>query len=138
MKINKYISLDEDIFHKLQREDNASELVNRQMREYYDVKSCKSIEQIKNNLSEIKQILKDNRRKERILNKEIYNIQKKNKEFLTNIQGRYPKELLDQLKKIENLDYEAAVVLSRKFDLHRFNIGGIKLIKVWEELKKNV
>jgi hypothetical protein len=135
MKINKYISLDEDIFRELSKENNASEVINNTLKEYYNIKNSKSQAVIRTKLEDIKQILKENRRKERILSKELYKMQIKDKEFLANIQARYPPELVKQLKSIDNLDYDAAVALSRKFDLHRFGIGGIKLIKIWEELK---
>ncbi len=135
MKINKYISLDEDIVHQLQREINASDVVNQQLRAYYDVKSCESVEILKQKLIKIKQILKENRKKEKELIQKITKITQKNKEFLLNIQDRFPKELINQLLKIENLDYDAALILVRKFDLQDKGIGGVKLIKFWEDLK---
>jgi hypothetical protein len=55
MKINKQITLDEEIMRKLREEDNASALIERLLREYYTFSSDK-----KKNLMIQKQILLKN------------------------------------------------------------------------------
>lgn len=136
MKINKYISIDEDIFRQLSRESNASDLINEQLKEYYNIKNCENIEILKQKLVEIKRINKENRKKERKLLQKIDKLDQKNIKFFLNFKKSYPKELINKLKKIENLDYEAALILAKKFDLHNRGIGGVKLIKIWEEVRK--
>jgi len=138
MKINKYISIDEDIFKQLSREINASDLINEQLKAYYNQKSCENLEILKQKLAEIKRINKENRRKEKELISKIDKLSQKNKDFLSSFKMCYPKELLEKLKRIENLDYEAALTLAKSFDLHNRGIGGVKLIKIWEEVRKNV
>ena len=138
MKINKYISIDEDIFRQLSRESNASELINEQLKQYYNLKNVENVEILKQKLAQIKQINKENRRKEKEIKQKIDKLDQKNIKFFLNFKKCYPKELINKLKKIENLDYEAALTLAKKFDLHNRGIGGVKLIKIWEEVKKNV
>jgi hypothetical protein len=104
---------------------------------HYNQKSCENLEILKQKHAEIKQILKENRRKEKELRLKILNLDQKNKKFFENFKQNYSTELINKLKKIENLDYESALVLSKEFDLHRRGIGGIKLIKIWEEVKQN-
>jgi len=138
MKINKYISIDEDIFRQLSRESNASDLINEQLKTYYNRKNCENLALLKQNLADLKQINKENNKKAKELIKKIDKLEQKNKDFFEIFKKSYPKELLDKLKKIENLDYDTASDLALEFDLHRRGIAGIKLIKIWEEVRKNV
>ncbi len=138
MKINKYISIDEDIFRQLTRENNASDLINQLLLSHYNQKNCQNSEILKQKYAEIKQILKENRRKEKELRSKIDQLDQKNKKFFENFKQSYPPELINKLKKIENLDYEAAVDLANAFDLVNRGIGGVKLIKIWEQVKNVV
>jgi len=138
MKINKYISIDDDLFYKLQKENNASQIINELVKGFYNVKSIENIEDLKQNLCKIKQIIKDNRKKAKDLSLKIAKIDQKNKEFFAIFKRSYPEKLINKLKTIENLDYDLAHSLSVEFDLHRRGVGGIKLIKIWEEIRKNV
>lgn len=137
MKINKYISIDEEIFKQLSKETNASDLINNLLIAHYNIKNCQSLEILKQKYSEIKLINKENRKKEKEFKFKIDKLCKKNKEFFSVFKQAYPQELLEKLKSIENLDYEAALELSKKFDLHNRGIGGVKLIKIWEEVRNN-
>lgn len=138
MKINKYISIDEEIFRCLSRESNASDLINEQLKAYYNQKNSENLVILKQNLALIKQNIKENRRKEKELMKKIDNLDKKNKDFFEKFKNSYPKDLLDKLKKIENLDYDTALAIVLDLHLENRGIGGIKLIKIWEEVRKNV
>jgi D-hexose-6-phosphate mutarotase len=138
MKINKYISIDEDIFYKLKKETNASDIINKQLRAYYNVKDCENIEILKQNLYKIKQINKENRKKEKEIASKLLKLDQKNKDFFEKIKIRYPEDLVNKLKKIENLDYEAALALALEFDLPNRGIGGVKMIKIWEEIKNGM
>ena len=135
MKINKQVGFDEDIYQRLQQEDNASDVINSQMRAYYNIKECKNIVLLKQNLTIIKQNIKENRKKEKQIVMEIDKIERADKKLYEDLTGSYPEELINKLKTIDNLDYDAALNLVRKFDLHKRNMGGIKLIKLWEKLK---
>lgn len=135
MKINKYISIDEDIFKQLSREDNASDLINKQLKAYYNIKNCENIEILEQNLCKIKQINKENRKKEKEIASKLLKLNQKNKEFFERFKQCYPKGLLDKLKKIENLDYDTALAIALEFDLQNRGIGGVKLIKIWEGIK---
>jgi hypothetical protein len=138
MKINKYISIDEDIFYKLKKETNASDIINQQLRAFYNTKDCENIEILKQNLYKIKQINKENRKKEKEIASKLLKLDQKNKDFFEKIKIRYPEDLVNKLKKIENLDYEAALALALEFDLQNRGIGGVKMIKIWEEIKNGM
>ena len=138
MKVNKYISLDDELVKELQREDNASKVINDLVKAHYDEKDVKNIDVLYQKLAKIKQIIKENRRIAKDLVKNIQEINKKNKDFFSIFKKAYPEKLIERLKKIENLDYETAHAIALEFDLHRRGVGGIKLLKVWEEIKNNV
>ena len=138
MMINKYISIDEDIFRRLTRENNASDLINQLLVSHYNQKNCQNLEILKQKYAEIKQILKENKRKEKELRLKIGQLDQKNKKFFENFKQSYPPGLINKLKKIKNLDYEAALDLANAFDLVRRGIGGVKLIKIWEKVRENV
>jgi len=137
MKINKYISVDEEIFRLLAEETNASDLINELLKAHYNQKQCENLSILQQKLTEIKRINKENRKKERQLCQKIDKINQKNKEFFENVQQRISKELLNKLKKLENLDYDTALSLSQRYDLHKKGIGGVKLINIWKEVRKN-
>lgn len=138
MKVNKYISIDEDVFRQLSRENNASNLINELLKEHFNQKTSENLEILKQKHTIIKQILKENRKKDKEIKKKIDKITEKNKKFFDNFKKAYPDQLINKLKNIENLDYDTALNLAVDFHLDSRGIGGIKLIKIWEEVKKNV
>lgn len=137
MKINKYISIDDNLFYKLQKENNASNIINELVKGYYGTKDIENTVILQQNLCKIKQVIKDNRKKAKELSLKILKINQKNKDFFNLFKKSYPEKLINKLKTIENLDYDLASDLALEFDLHRRGIGGIKLIKIWEEIKKD-
>ena len=60
------LSLDQDIIDQLKEEKNYSDLTNEQLKAYYNVKQCENIVILKQNLTKIKQIIKENKKKERL------------------------------------------------------------------------
>ena len=77
MKHNKYISIDEEFFYKLKEESNASDLINELLKAYYDGKNCENREILRKYLLKIKQILKENRKKQREIEDNIAKIDAK-------------------------------------------------------------
>lgn len=138
MKINKYISIDEEIFRCLSRESNASDLINELLKTHYNQKNSENLVLLKQNLVILKQNIKENKRKEKELIQKITKLDQKNKEFFQNFKNSYPKDLIDRLKNIENLDYETAFSIAVDLHLEHRGIGGVKVIKIWEDLRKNV
>lgn len=135
MKSTITLSLDLDIIDKLKEEKNYSDLTNEQLKAYYNVKHCENLVILKQNLAKIKQIIKENKKKEKEIIQIINKIEDKNKKFLDNIDKRYPEDLIKKLKSIQNLDYDHALSLAEDYNLIKFNIGGFKIIKLWESLK---
>lgn len=84
MKTNITLSLDRDIVDDLQREDNYSNLVNEQMKAFFNIKSLDSIAFLKSELKKIKQILKENKKKKREIEAQMEKIRKKEKKTLEN------------------------------------------------------
>ena len=95
MKTNITITIDEEIARKLRAETNFSDLINEQMKGYYDVKKIENIEFLNQKLVEIKQILKKNRKKRRDVEETIEKINQKQKLF--------KKKLLSKAKMIEQI-----------------------------------
>ena len=101
MKSNITISLDNEIVKKLKAEINYSDLINEQMKGYYDVKLIENKELLNQKLAEIKQILKISRKKKRDIDDMLNKIDKKDrkiKKFLRK-KGLTRSKLIDQIKK---------------------------------------
>ena len=81
MKTNITISIDQKIVEFLKAETNYSDLVNQQLKAYYDVKGVENIEILKRELTKTKQILKENRRKRREIEAQLGKIASKEKKF---------------------------------------------------------
>ena len=97
MKINITISLDKEIVMKLKEESNYSDVINEQMKGYYDVKLIDNLEILNQKLAEIKQNLKISRKKRRVIEESIAKITKKHKLFKKKMLSR-PK-MIEEIKK---------------------------------------
>jgi len=95
MKTNITITIDQEIAKKLREETNFSDLINEQMKGYYDVKKSENIEFLSKELIKTKQILKKNRKKRRDIEETIEKITQKQKNF--------KKKLLSKAKMIEQI-----------------------------------
>ncbi len=82
MKSNITLSLDVDLIKQLKQEDNYSDLVNEQIKAYYDVRDVENLRLLQQNLLKTKQILKENRKKERQIKATIEKIKSKEKDIL--------------------------------------------------------
>ena len=100
MKNNITISLDNEIVKKLKAERNYSDLINEQMKGYYDVKLIENKELLNQKLAEIKQILKISRKKKRDIDDLINKIDKKDRKFKKFLRkkGLTRAKLIDQIK----------------------------------------
>ena len=81
MKTIITISLDTEIVKLLKAETNYSDLINQEMKGYYDVKKIENLEFLNKKLAEIKQNLKISRKKRRDVEETINKITKKQKLF---------------------------------------------------------
>jgi len=100
MKTNITITIDEEIAKKLRAETNFSNVINEQMKGYYDVKKIEDLEFLNEKLSEIKQILKKNRKKRREIEDTIAKITQKRKNFKLKLkkQGLTRAKLIKQIE----------------------------------------
>ena len=97
MKAIITISLDTELIKKLKAESNYSDVINEQMKGYYDVKQIDNLEILNEKLAEIKQNLKISRKKRRIIEESIAKITKKHKLFKKKMLSR-PK-MIAEIKK---------------------------------------
>ena len=81
MKNNITISLDSEVVKKLKAEKNYSDLINEQMKGYYDVKLIENKELLIQKQQEIKQILKISRKKKRDIDDLLNKIDKKDRKI---------------------------------------------------------
>ena len=81
MKTIITINLDTELIKKLKAEKNYSQLINDQMKGYYDVKLIDNLEDLNEKLAENKQKTKILRKKRRVLDETIDKILKKQKLF---------------------------------------------------------
>jgi DNA mismatch repair ATPase MutS len=139
MKQSITICLDSEIVMKLKQESNYSNTINEQMKAYYDLVKCKSIAHLDKNLSETMDEIKKFKRKAKEIKENISEIKQKEKAtlelFNKNIYSVLSKASVDELIKIQNLDYETALRFCENKNLIKRGIGPLKLIKLWEEIK---
>jgi len=95
MKNHITISLDHEIVKKLKAESNYSDVINEQMKGYYDIKLIDNLEILNRKLTEIKQNSKILRKKRRDVEETIAKIDKKQKLF--------KKKLLSRSKMIQEI-----------------------------------
>ncbi|MBR9679357.1 MAG: hypothetical protein GON13_03760 [Nanoarchaeota archaeon] len=101
MKAIITISLDTELIKKLKGESNYSDVINEQMKGYYDVKLIDNLEILNEKLVEIKQNLKFSRKKKRVIEESITKIEKKHKLF--------KKKLLSRSKMINEIEKRRAL-----------------------------
>ena len=83
MKTTITICLDQELVFKLKEESNYSDIINQQIKAYYDIKDVQNIGILKENLAKTKQIIKENHKKQREIVKLIDNLKKKEKEVVS-------------------------------------------------------
>jgi len=129
MKTNITISLDDEIVRKLKAEDNYSDLINEQMKGFYAVKTCENVLILNQNLTKIKQILKENRKKRRIIEGKLSKIDKKRKLFKKKMLSK-PKMIKEIIKKraLENNSHRRVQYFTTpEEEADRLLKGGVEL-----------
>lgn len=139
MKQTITISLDSDLVAILKREENYSNTINEQIKGYYGLIKCKSIAHLEKNLAETMEEIKQFKKKAKQIKENIAEMKQREKDTLQlwnkNMYSVLSKDAVEQLKKIKNLDYNSALKFAQDNNLIKKGIGGIKLIKLWEEIK---
>jgi len=97
MKSTLHISLDSEIIAKLRQEKNYSDLINSEMKAYYNAEKCENITILKQNLAEIKQVLKINGRKKRLIDKKLEKIKTKEQKVIK-ITSTTRKNLIEKIR----------------------------------------
>lgn len=88
MKANLTVSLDLELVEKLKRETNYSDLINTEMKAFYDVKTIENLEDLKQKQAKIKLFIKDNRKILREIDQKIDKISEKEKLFKKKLLSR--------------------------------------------------
>ena len=106
MKSTITINLDIEIVKLLKAEKNYSDLINEQIKGYYDVKLIESTEFLNQKLAEIKQNLKENRKKKRDVEEMLNKIDKKDRKIKTFLKkrGLTRQKLIQQITKRRDLE----------------------------------
>jgi len=82
MKHNITISLDHEIVSKLKQENNYSDVINEQMKAFYEEESIENIQILKEKLVKTKQIIKESNKKRRDIEKHMEKLRIKEKRIL--------------------------------------------------------
>ena len=82
MKTTITICLDQELVLKLKEENNYSDIINQQIKAYYNIKDVQNIGILKENLAKTKQIIKENHKKQREIVKLIEKLKEKEKNIL--------------------------------------------------------
>lgn len=79
MKTNITISMDVEIVNRLKQEENYSDLVNEQIKVFYNASASENKRILKQNLSEIKAKTKEYNKKKREIEKKLQQIEEREK-----------------------------------------------------------
>jgi len=93
MKSTITFTIDIELAQKIKQETNSSGLINTLLKEYYDKINCENSILIKQKLSELKQIIKENNKKKRFLDKKLKIILEKETKVLEIKKKNLQKEL---------------------------------------------
>lgn len=100
MKINITITLDKEIVEKLKEENNYSDLINREMKAYYDGVEAYSLKKLKQKQAEIKRLFKQKRKEEKEIKQKIEKIETKESKILKFVK-KYPDKIIKLISGIE-------------------------------------
>lgn len=139
MKSNITLSLDIKNIERLKKEKNYSDVVDKQISAYYNVNQCKNLAFLMQNHEKKRLESKKIKKEIKEIAEEIDKIKQKDKEINELLKNKLTKVLkpyqIQLLKKQENINYDEACDFCVKEGLVNKGIGGIKLIKLWEEIK---
>ena len=129
MKAIITISLDTEIIKKLKAETNYSDVINEQMKGYYDVKLIDNLEILNQKLTEIKQNLKISRKKRRDVEENITKITKKQKLFKKKLlsRGKMIQEIKKRRKQEQNSQRRVIYYVTPEEEADRLLKGGVKI-----------
>jgi hypothetical protein len=118
MKINKLFCLDEEIAKKLEGL-NASELVNRLLKEHFSTEMSENLTILKKKYSENKQILKESKRKDRELASFIDKIEQ-NEKIILNLSKGMNEEQIRMLRGTAEINVSNWTYLRKHFPNYTF------------------
>jgi N-glycosylase/DNA lyase len=88
MKTNLTVSLDVELVAKLKRETNYSDVINEQIKGYYDIKSIENQQILKEELTKTKQFIKQSNKKRREIEQKLKQIKQKEEFILEKVKSR--------------------------------------------------
>ena len=119
MKINKMLCIDEDLIKKLEG-INASELVNRLLKEHFSEELEQNLTILKKKYDENKQILRESKRKDKQLRAFIDKIELKEKKIISLSKGLNEKQIRILRGMPENLSVIAWKYYKKDFPDYTF------------------
>ena len=131
MKINITISLDREIVEKLKEENNYSELINRELKAFYDGVEAYSFKKLKQKQAEIKRFLKEKRKNLKEINQKIQKVETKEAQILK-ITKKYPQYVF---KIIEGCSTQAKFWIIFRGDDVLKKYSWIEMKKLFKSLK---
>jgi len=131
MKINITISLDSEIVEKLKAENNYSDLINREMKAYYEGVSSYNLKKLKQKQAELKKIVKESRKEAKIINQKIEKIETNEAKILRLVKN-YPKNVI---KIVEGSESEKKLWVNYQTTKILREIGWKNIKQLFKDLK---
>jgi len=128
MKRFKHFTIDEEIAEELDKEKNASKIVNNLLKDYYNESSNLKKQELKNKLIHLEAETKKSNESIKIIKEQIKKMitdEKRLKEVFKNI----PKEIMDDFRYFNKMTLDSLLKRYKEIYSRKFNIK-------WEELKK--
>lgn len=138
MKINITISLDEDIVNRVKQENNYSQMINEQLRTYYDDKNTENLAILNKKLAEIEKKAREIKRNKMEINKKIKKVKEKESRILNLVSGISKNGLALMMECSSSAVLKAHHTANRPsdpraYDLQKHNWIDIK--KAYQEMK---
>lgn len=134
MKINITISLDSEIVERLKAESNYSELINKEIKAYYEGVLSNNLKKLKQKQAELKKILKESRKEAKIINQKIEKIETNESKFLRLVKT-YPNNVI---RIVENSESEMKLWANYQTTKILREIGWKNIKKLYKDLKGGV
>lgn len=121
MKKFKHFTIDEDLAVKLEKEKNASSIVNELLKDYYNSNNGLKKQELKNKLIQLEADKKKITQNMEIIKKQIKTIEREEKRLNKTFKN-IPKEIMDDFRFFEKMNLESCLkrysqVWSRKWDI---------------------
>lgn len=135
MKRFKHFTIDEEIAEELEKEKNASNLVNNLLKEYYNKNSNLKKQELKNKLIQLNLLISKTKNDMEILEKQIISIEKEEAR-INETYKNIPKEIMEDFNSFDKMTADGLFTRFKNLYSKRFkDLDWLELKKAFYEFR---